>query len=142
MKSQPLDSMEPSRTKGPTPFFSQLLSRLDRSGAIASAVGRKRFEELLPPASRFHRYLFHQAHSSKTFRSIPQTTFQELLCPNFSTAFSIDCRFFSTPSNKSPTRSKRSSALLILNCFGSNLGVTSFHANGVATGAPGYARST
>ena len=61
---------------------------------------------------------------------------------NFSIAGPNPCGLFSTPPNKSPTRSNRRSALAIWNCDGFSPGTTSSHLSGVATGAPGYARST
>src|SRR5579871_480490 len=48
------------------------------------------------------------------------------LYPNRSIAFSSLCGRFRTPSNKSPTRSNRCSALPKWNCSGRSLGVTSF----------------
>ena len=57
--------------------------------------------------------------------------------PIFSTAASILWGRFRTPSNRSPTRSKRAKALPKWNCSGRRRGVTSSQVRGVATGAPG-----
>ncbi len=62
--------------------------------------------------------------------------------PARSKAGSSLCGFLSTASNRSPVRSKRSSALWMLNCPGSRPAFTSDQSSGVETGAPGCARRT
>jgi hypothetical protein len=69
--------------------------------------------------------------------TLARSSGQPLNCfSSFSNGFSIRCRFFSTPSKRSPTLANRSTAFPMWNCWGVRPGRTSLHSSGVETGAP------